>query len=124
MNSKAQYILLTALSEGNIYVPAGISSMYSHTIRLASFTLILATTHEYLLQKALRDRMRVHCRFEYYSVEDLIEIVRQRAEALKWRYESDEVLRIIAQRAKKILDRLFIGIFKRAGMWPKVVAVT
>ena len=101
MNSKAQYILLTALSEENLYVPAGISSMYSHTIRLASFTLILATTHEYLLQKALRDRMRIHCRFKYYSVEDLIGIVRQRTEALKWQYESDEVLRIIAQRAKR-----------------------
>ena len=34
-------------------------------------------------------------------MEDLVEIVRQRAEALNWRYESDEVLRIVAQRAKK-----------------------
>jgi len=52
MNSRAQHILLTALSEGNLYVPARISSMYSRTIRLANFTMILATTHEYLLQDA------------------------------------------------------------------------
>jgi len=101
MISKAQHILLTALSEKKLYVPAGISSACSYTIPLANFTMILATTHEYLLQEALRNRMRIHCRFNYYSVEDLIGIVRQRADALNWQYESDEVLRIIAQRAKK-----------------------
>ena len=55
MNSKTQYILLTALSERRLYVPAGQSSMCSYTVRLANFTLILATTHEYLLQDALRN---------------------------------------------------------------------
>ena len=100
MNSRAQHILLTALSEGNLYVPARISSMYSRTIRLDKFTIILATTHEYLLQDALRNRMRIYCRFDYYSVEDLVGIVRQRADALGWQYESDEVLHIVAQRAK------------------------
>jgi Holliday junction DNA helicase RuvB len=62
--------------------------------------MILATTHEYLLKDALRNRMRLYCRFDYYSVEDLVEIVSQRADALNWQYE-DEVLRIIAQRAKR-----------------------
>lgn len=61
----------------------------------------MATTHEYLLQAALRNRMRITCRFDYYSAEDLTKIVRQRADALGWRYESDEVLRIVAERAKK-----------------------
>jgi Holliday junction DNA helicase RuvB len=61
----------------------------------------MATTHEYMLQDALRERMRVYCRFDYYSNEDLTEIVRQRAEELNWQYESDEVLRIIAQAAKR-----------------------
>lgn len=102
MNSKAQHILLTALSERNLYVPAGISTVYSRTIPLAGFTTILATTHEYLLQDALRNRMRVYCRFNYYSVDDLVEIVRQRADALRWQYDSDQVLQIIAQRAKGI----------------------
>ncbi len=101
LNSKAQHIPLTALSEKKLYVPVSVSSTCSYTIPLANFTMILATTHEYLLQDALRNRMRIHCRFNYYSVEDLIGIVRQRADALNWPYESDEVLRIIAQRAKK-----------------------
>jgi len=100
MNSKAQHILLTALSEKNLPVPACMSSRHSHTVPLADFTTILATTHEYLLKDALRNRMRIYCRFNYYSVEDLTEIVRQRADTLKWEYESDKVLQIIAQRAK------------------------
>ncbi len=99
LNREAQYVLLTALSASVLRVPAA-SLTYPHTIPLARFTMILATTHEYLLQEALRDRMRIHCRFEYYSVEDLVAIVRQRANALGWQYESDEVLQVIAQRAK------------------------
>jgi Holliday junction DNA helicase RuvB len=101
MNSKAQHVLLTAISERMLHVPAGAASAISHIIPLSNFTIILATTHEYQLQDALRNRMRIYCRFEYYSVEELIEIVRQRTAALGWKYESDEVLKIIAQRAKK-----------------------
>jgi Holliday junction DNA helicase RuvB len=100
-NSKAQHILLTALSEKKVYIPAGAFSACSYIVPLANFTFIMATTHEYLIQDPLRDRMRIYCRFDYYSDEDLTEIVRQRADALKWRYESDDVLRIIAQAAKK-----------------------
>jgi len=81
-----------------VRVPTG--SLKYHTIKLANFTLILATTHEYILLPALIDRMRIECRFADYSVKDLISIVRQRADALLWKYESDEVLEIIAQRAK------------------------
>ncbi|MFC1675951.1 Holliday junction DNA helicase RuvB C-terminal domain-containing protein [Planctomycetota bacterium] len=101
MSAKTQQILLTAISEGNLYVPANIASRYSHVMPLAKFTLILATTHEYQLRDPLRNRMRIYCRFDYYSVDNLMEIVRQRANALKWQYESDQVLKMIAQGAKK-----------------------
>ncbi len=100
LKSQAQYILLTALSEKMVQVPGLASSANPYAIPLGSFTMILATTHEYLLQEALRDRMRIQCRFDYYSVLDLVEIVRQRADALGWQYESDAVLQMIAQRAK------------------------
>jgi Holliday junction resolvasome RuvABC ATP-dependent DNA helicase subunit len=46
LNSKTQHILLTALSEKKLYVPAGIFSAYSYSIPLANFTFIMATTHE------------------------------------------------------------------------------
>lgn len=100
MGHRAQHILLTVLSEGVLRVPARACSTYSHTVQLAPFTMILATTHEYLLQDALRNRMRACCRFDYYSVADLVEIVRQYARALKWGYQCDAVLEAIAQRAK------------------------
>ncbi len=68
---------------------------------LANFTMILITTHEHMLLEALIERMRIHCTFTDYSVEDIVEIVRQRAKALNWRYESDEVLQIVAKTARR-----------------------
>lgn len=101
MNSRSQHILLTALSEGVIYVPRHIKTKCDKTIPLEPFTLLLATTHEYYLQDALRNRIRIYCRFEHYSFEDLAEIIRQRTLALKWDIASEQVLIEIAKRSKK-----------------------
>jgi Holliday junction DNA helicase RuvB len=101
MNSRSQHILLTALSEGVIYVPRHSKTKCEKTIPLEPFTLLLATTQEYSLQEALRNRIRVYCRFEHYSLEDLVEIIRQRALALKWDIASEPVLIEIAKRSKK-----------------------
>ena len=95
-----QHILLKALSEKRLCVPRSKSANVFHTIPLSNYLMILATTHEYHLQDALRNRVRIYCRFVHYCPEDMVEIVRQRATALKWKYESDEVLRLIAERAK------------------------
>ena len=100
VSPQVQHILLTAISEQKLYLPNRQGRDGELSIPLAPFVLILATTHEYHLQDALRNRMRIYCRFNYYSLEDLVEIVRQRADALKWNYESDEVLLEIAKRAK------------------------
>jgi Holliday junction DNA helicase RuvB len=100
LNSKVQHILLTAISERKLYVPRGTSKKTSYSVPLANFTLILASTHEYQLQDALRNRMRIYCRFNYYSIDDLTNIVKQRADSLGWKYENDEVLRTISIRAK------------------------
>lgn len=101
MSSRSQNILLTALSEKVIYVPKRGNSKAKRVIPLENFTLIVATTHEYFLQEALRNRMRIYARFEYYSLEDLVEIIRQRTFALKWDIESEQVLIEIAKRSKK-----------------------
>lgn len=99
MGSRTQHILLTAISERQLALPAGLSQ-HQQDLPLSAFTLILATTHEFLLQEALRNRMTVYCRFDYYSAEDLAEIVAQRAQALGWDYESPDILLKIGQRAK------------------------
>jgi len=101
MNSRSTHILLTALSEKVIYVPKRGSAKSKRVIPLENFTLLMATTHEYCLQDALRNRMRIYCRFEHYALADLVEIIRQRALALKWDVESEEVLIEIAKRSKK-----------------------
>ncbi len=101
MSSKAQHMLLTAISEKVLYIPKKGTSKTKRVIPLEDFTLVLATTHEYCLQEALRNRMRIYARFEYYSLEDMISILHQRALALKWEIESKDVLIEIAKRAKK-----------------------
>lgn len=101
LSTRAQHLLLTAVSERKLYVPRGISARSQKEIPLANFTLILASTHEYQLQDALRNRMRIYCRFDYYSIADLTNIIKQRADALGWKYESIEVLTEISKRAKQ-----------------------
>lgn len=109
LNAKSQQILLPALSEGRLHVAGIAHSRSAHGMPLAKFTMILATTHEYMLSEPLRSRMRIYCRFNYYTVEELAGIVRQRAVALGWRCESDEIITTIAERAKgtprQALDR-------------------
>ena len=100
LNTKNQHILLTALSEKKIYIPRGTRNG-RRSIPLSDFVLLLASTHEFQLQDALRNRIRIYCRFDYYSIEELTDIVKQRADALGWKYESVEVLREIAKRAKQ-----------------------
>lgn len=100
LDKKVQHILLTAISEKKIFVPRrGSSGKFA--IPLANFTLILASTHEFQLQDALRNRMRVICRFNYYSIDDLTYIIKQRTDALGWKYESQDILTEIAKRSKK-----------------------
>ena len=101
LSTRAQHILLTAISEKKLYIPRGVSSKSKREIPLASFVLILASTHEFQLQDALRNRARVYCRFDYYSIDDLTYIIKQRADALNWQYESIDVLTEIAKRSKQ-----------------------
>ena len=100
LGNKAQHILLTAISEKKLYAAKSRSSRLKRQIPLANFVLILASTHEFQLQDALRNRMRLYCRFDYYSIDDLTNIVKQRADVLGWQYESLEVLHELAKRAK------------------------
>lgn len=71
------------------------------SIPIADFSLLLATTDEYQLLAPLRDRMRLVLRFEFYTAEELVQILRHRLKALEW--ECDEtVLAEIAQKSRGI----------------------
>jgi Holliday junction DNA helicase RuvB len=72
-----------------------------HSIPIADFTLLLSTTDEYALLQPLRDRMKLLLRFDFYSVEDLTQLLRQRSRALNWDVEPEAVPQI-AQRSRGI----------------------
>jgi Holliday junction DNA helicase RuvB len=100
MSQHSMHLWLSALSERVVYLPQQ-GSKRRQIIPLENFCTIMATTHEYCLSDALRNRFRIYGRFEYYSLDDLVGILRQRCRALGWGVESDNVLIEIAKRSKK-----------------------
>jgi Holliday junction DNA helicase RuvB len=100
MGIKTQNVLLTALSERRLYIAKSGNRRISYTVPLANFTLIMATNFEHQLSDALRNRMRICCRFNYYSIDDLITIIKTYANSLGWKYD-ENIIRIIASRSKQ-----------------------
>lgn len=94
-----QTALYLALDQRKI-VLAG-SGRTPTSIPIANVTLLLATTDEFSLLQPLRDRMKLVLRFQFYTVEDLTTIVKQRSQALRWKVD-EEVLPLIASRSRGI----------------------
>src|SRR5205085_12518527 len=69
------------------------------SLPLADFTLLLSTTDEYALLQPLRDRMKLLLRFDFYTPEELTEILRYRSRALCWKV-AEQVFPLIAQRSR------------------------
>lgn len=107
-NVKNQNILLTAIMERKLYLPKTKNSNTKREIPLSNFVPILATTHLYSCLDALRNRARLLINLDYPTIETLTEILKQRADALGWRYESIQVIRELASRAK-FVPRLAIN---------------
>ncbi len=91
-----QTALYLALDQRKI-VLAG-SGRTPTSIPIANFTL-LATTDEFSLLQPLRDRMKLLLRFQFYSVEELSILVKQRSQGLRWNVD-EEVFWQIAQRSR------------------------
>jgi Holliday junction DNA helicase RuvB len=69
------------------------------SIPLKRFTLIGATTRTGLLSGPMRDRFKMHEHLEFYSVEELAEIVRVNARKLKTEISDDAALEL-ARRSR------------------------
>jgi Holliday junction DNA helicase RuvB len=95
-----QHILLKVLAERKLSIPSKFRKK-DYQIDLPPFVSLFASTHEYTLQPALRSRIRIYARMNWYSPEDLARIIQQRAEALQWRYEDVAIFQQIADRSKK-----------------------
>lgn len=77
-------------------------------IKLPKYTLIGATTRAGLLTSPLRDRFGINSRLDYYTAEDLLQIVKRSARILKIEIDEDAAFEI-ARRSRgtpRIANRL------------------
>lgn len=91
-----QHALLQVLDKRRIYLSGGKAVQ---SIPVAPFTLVGATTDPDGLIQPLMDRFRIILHLDFYSQDELAEIVRQRCRALGWDHEPD-LLPEIAKRGK------------------------
>lgn len=94
-----QTALYLALDKKQVFLQGGRSRRGPQSIPIADFTLLLSTTDEFCLLQPLRDRMKLLLRFDFYSVDDLTTLLRQRSKAVGWRVE-EAVFPLIAQRSR------------------------
>ena len=99
MQKASQTALYLALDQRKVFLQGNRSGRAPQSIPLNDFTLLLASTNEFQILAPLRDRMRLHLRFDFYAVDELVELIRQRSDGLKWNLD-EKVLAPIAQRSK------------------------
>ena len=75
LGQQIQTLLYRALEERKLFLPSGGGKQTM--IPLANFTLLAACNNEFQLAAPLRDRFKLSVRFEFYSVPELEQIVRQ-----------------------------------------------
>jgi Holliday junction DNA helicase RuvB len=96
MKPEYQTALYLALDKRRVIVNGGKRPL---AMKVADFSLLLATTDEHRLLAPLRDRMRLVMRFDFYNEGELETVVRQRSRALGWTVD-ETVFPLIAQRAR------------------------
>ena len=97
MKRMFQTALYLALDKQCVFIKGANSSPQG--IPIGKFSLLLATTDEFCLLQPLRDRMKLLLRYEFYSEEELGQIIRHRGRALGWDIE-ETLIPQIAQRSK------------------------
>lgn len=109
LNRSVEEILYPAMEDYAIDIIIGKGpSARSIRLDIPSFTMIGATTRAGMLTSPLRDRFGVICRLDYYSNEELYEIVIRSARLLKIQIEDDGAEEI-AKRSRgtpRIANRL------------------
>ena len=100
LNTSVEEILYPAMEDGELDIIIGKGpSARSIRIELPSFTLIGATTRAGLLSAPLRDRFGVSHRMDYYTIENIMDIVLRGAEILGAKTENDGAFEI-AKRSR------------------------
>lgn len=99
LDKSLQVSLYLAIDQRRVLLQASRKGSTPMSVPIADFTLLLATTDEYELLQPLRDRMRLVLRFEFYSEEELVQILRHRMRGLGWECD-DEIFPLIAERSR------------------------
>ncbi|NME35983.1 MULTISPECIES: Holliday junction branch migration DNA helicase RuvB [Fusobacterium] len=100
LNTSVEEILYPAMEDGELDIIIGKGpSAKSIRIELPPFTLIGATTRAGLLSSPLRDRFGVTHRMEYYTDEELVEILIRGAKVLEVEINKEGALEI-AKRSR------------------------
>ena len=108
---QVEEILYPAMEDDCLDIVVGKDSATTHSIRLElpPFTLVGATTRAGDLSAPLRDRFGIVSQLEYYSLEELSQIVARTSRVMQTETDSDAV-REIALRSRgtpRIANRLF-----------------
>ena len=93
-----QTTLYRCLEERRLFLPSTPDGR-RQSIELPPFTFLGATTDEWAITKPLRDRFKIVVRLDYYSEDELTEVVAQRARRLGWTI-TDAAVRGIASRGR------------------------
>ncbi len=95
-----QTTLYMAVDQRKNILQTGLAGKSLQPIPIANVCLLLSTTDEYCLLQPLRDRMKLVLRFDFYSDEEIILLLMQRAHSLGWAVEEEELFAYIAMRSR------------------------
>ena len=92
LNETVQVCLYRAVEDGKLLLGGK-----RRTVDLPPFTLIGATTDEYLLTTSMRDRFKILLRLTHYSDEEMAALIHQRAKRLGWEIEPASIQQLASR---------------------------
>lgn len=96
LSETVQVSLYRALEERKLFLGGN-----RKPVTLPPFTLIGATTDEYLLTTSMRDRFKILLRLQHYSQDEMSLLIEQRAKRLGWDIDATSITQL-ATRARGV----------------------
>jgi Holliday junction DNA helicase RuvB len=94
MTSAQKTALLSVIEEGRFFHPS-----WMEWVQLDNLTIVAITTRMESLPAPLRDRFTIPLRLEYYSTEEMVNIVKRAADILNLELD-EEGYRVVAERSR------------------------
>jgi len=95
LDKSLQTALYLALDKRKVIIQGNRKGSTPMSVPISDFTLLMASTDEFQLLQPLRDRMRLVLRFEFYTPEELVTILRMRLRALGWELDEQDRMRLV-----------------------------